>query len=131
MNNQDQQSVLLIVEDEFSIRRLWRDSLKNEGYNVIEARDGIKGFNLLKNEKPKLLILDLCMEPRGMDEGLYFLTKKSKNKDLIKIPVIIVSGAYTEEELEIYKNKFGDIRKIFIKPISEKDLTDSVNNILS
>ena len=52
---------ILIVEDEMNIRQLVRYNLEKEGFQVLEATDGLQGLKMAKLEKPDLVLLDLMM----------------------------------------------------------------------
>jgi len=118
--------LMLIIEDEYTTRALWKKLLEEKGYKVEEARDGMKGYKMLKEIKPDLVILDLCMEPRGIDTGKNLLEKKSKNMNIMEIPVIIISGVYSNDDLKNYKDRFLDVKEVFQKPISDEDLIKAI-----
>lgn len=50
---------ILIIDDEISIRRLIKVSLKSQGYNIIEAVNGQDGIQQTAMARPELIILDL------------------------------------------------------------------------
>ena len=53
---------VLVVDDEKEIRELIDIYLRNEGYNVLLASDGISALNILKeNNDIKLIILDIML----------------------------------------------------------------------
>lgn len=52
---------ILIVEDEYAMRRGLEDCLKAEGYRVLTAADGEAGLQKVMNEKPDLVLLDVMM----------------------------------------------------------------------
>ena len=86
---------ILIVDDEENIRFLYEQELLDEGYEIILARDGKECLEMVKQQAPDLIILDIRM-PR-MD-GLEAIGKIIEiNKD---IPIII-NSAYS-----IYKDDF-------------------------
>lgn len=64
--------VVLVIEDEEPLRRALKDILSFEGYQVIEAMNGIEGLEITLKEHPDLILLDIVM-PR-MD-GLTMLNK--------------------------------------------------------
>lgn len=79
-------SRILIVEDEESIAELEKDYLELNNYEVVIARDGIKGCELALNEEFDLCILDLMLP--GMD-GFDICKKIRENKNT---PIIMVSA---------------------------------------
>ena len=53
---------ILVVDDESRMRKLVRDFLVREGYNVLEAEDGVEAMDIFYEEKDiSLLILDVMM----------------------------------------------------------------------
>jgi DNA-binding response OmpR family regulator len=55
----------LIIDDEAPIRLLCRVNLEAEGFEVLEAPDGVTGLELARNEKPDAILLDVMMP--GLD----------------------------------------------------------------
>jgi UDP-3-O-[3-hydroxymyristoyl] N-acetylglucosamine deacetylase len=82
--------LVLVVDDEASIRRSLEGVLKDEGFSVVLAEDGESALRLLMNTRPALVLLDIWMP--GMD-GLETLRKiKEIHQDL---PVVMISGHAT------------------------------------
>ncbi len=52
---------ILIIEDDLAILRGLKDNLEYESYDVMTATDGEKGYNLIREKKPDLIILDLML----------------------------------------------------------------------
>ncbi|UCG38467.1 MAG: response regulator [bacterium] len=86
----DSSRTILVVDDEESIRFLYREELEDEGYRVITAADGEEALRKLRKDGPDLVTLDIRMP--GMDgiEVLHRIREMDK-----KIPVIM-STAYGE-----------------------------------
>lgn len=85
---------ILIVEDEPALQSVMKDKLKKEKFEVVQAHNGFLGLEMTKQEKPDLILLDIIM-PR-MD-GLTMLDKLKKDRDLNRIPVIILSNLSDSE----------------------------------
>ena len=82
--------LVLVVDDEASIRRSLEGVLKDEGFSVVLAEDGESAIRILMNTRPALILLDIWMP--GMD-GLETLRKiKEIHQD---IPVVMISGHAT------------------------------------
>ena len=54
-------STIMIIDDEPQMRKLIRMFLEKEGYNVIEATDGVHALSLIANTAPHLLLVDVMM----------------------------------------------------------------------
>jgi CheY-like chemotaxis protein len=80
---------VLVVDDESDVRTFLRTLLKKHGYEVVTADDGVQGLKLVKENKPDLITLDLMM-PKQSGTDMY--RKLQKDKELVKIPVIVISG---------------------------------------
>jgi len=79
---------ILVVEDEFLIRFMLSDELRDAGYQVIEACDATEAVAVLKTVQPDLIISDVRM-PGPLDGmGLLALVRETTPA----LPVIIISG---------------------------------------
>ncbi len=85
---------ILLVEDNNTSRQAIKSALSKEGFNVIEASDGIEAIKLLSEQTADLIILDLYM--KGMD-GLKVLSFLKSDKKWKEIPVIICSAHDTQD----------------------------------
>lgn len=77
---------ILVVDDDKQIVNLLEIYLKNEGYTVIKAADGYKALEILKIEKPHLIVLDIMMP--GID-GIEVLKQIRQS---LNIPIILLSA---------------------------------------
>ncbi|SOD82093.1 response regulator transcription factor [Spirosoma fluviale] len=89
---------VLIVDDEPSILLSLEFLMKKEGYRVFIARDGAEAFDIIRQEVPDLLLLDVMMplvdgydvcrfvkqSPDYQHCKVIFLSAKSKDKDIQK-----------------------------------------------
>jgi len=80
---------ILFIEDEETLQKTLGEVLKQEGYEIIPALDGKAGLNLLKSEKPDLILLDLVMPKMDGFEVLKRLKADEETKD---IPVIVLTN---------------------------------------
>jgi len=89
---------ILLVDDDIRIRRLLREELEEDGYQIMTAPNGKEALSLINRQNPDLIILDLRMpELSGLDI-MEFISKLK-----YKVPVIIFSayGAYRNDPLAI------------------------------
>jgi DNA-binding response OmpR family regulator len=80
---------VLVVDDELDVRTFLETVLKKNGYEVITAENGGVGLQLAREKKPDLITLDLMM-PKQSGTDMY--RKLQKDDELVKIPVIVISG---------------------------------------
>lgn len=79
---------ILLVEDQPGFRRIYHDVLQHEGYDVLEAQDGEEGWQMVKDQKPHLVLLDLGL-PKI--DGYEVLKRIRADEQTRNIPVIIFS----------------------------------------
>lgn len=84
---------LLVIEDSGVIRKTIRDFLQKESVEIIEAKDGIQGLNLIRQVRPDLIMLDFIIP--GMS-GWQVYQQIAANPELQTIPLMIVSGGKDE-----------------------------------
>ena len=113
---------LLIVDDEKLIRDVIREYGENEGYNIIEAEDGIEAINKVKENTIDIMVLDIMM-PKLDGFSAYKEIKKIKN-----IPTIMLS-ARGEEYDKLMGFDLG-IDDYVTKPFSPKELMARLKAIL-
>ena len=87
MEERLRQKVILIVDDEDKVRESIREVLADEGYRVVDTGDGNRVLELIDEEKPGLVLLDIWMpQIDGID-----LLKQIKSKEP-GINVVMISG---------------------------------------
>lgn len=77
---------ILIIEDDIKIRRILQLELEHEGYEVVQAKDGIEGLEKFKNEYFDLILLDLMMPNLSGEE----VCKKIRSTS--QIPIIVLTA---------------------------------------
>ena len=89
-------STVLVVDDQPELRLLFQRVLENQGYGVCTAENGVEGLKVIEQCNPQLVLLDLAM-PR-MD-GLGFLRAIREQQKWAKLPVIMLSGLMSPEQI--------------------------------
>ncbi|KPV42794.1 response regulator [Alicyclobacillus ferrooxydans] len=110
---------VLIVDDQFGIRVLLQEVLSQEGYTVSQAPNGQKALELVKADKPDLILLD--MKIPGMD-GLEILRNIRKMEVDTKV---IMMTAYGELDLIQEAMEMGALAH-FTKPFDIDELRQAV-----
>jgi len=88
---------ILLVEDEEIMISLLQKKLTKEGYEVSVARDGEEGLKAMREVRPDLVLLDIIMPKMG---GFEVMEGMQKDKELKKIPVIVISNSGQPVELD-------------------------------
>ena len=114
---------ILVVDDEERIRQSLNGVLKDEGYDVEEAKDGVQALKRVESDPPDVVLLDIWMP--GMD-GIETLERiKTQTPNL---PVIMISG-HANIELAVKATKLGAYDFIE-KPLSLEKVLLAVNHAL-
>ena len=116
---------ILIVEDEANIRQLVRYNLEKEGFQVMEAADGLQGLRTAQKEKPDLVLLDLMLP--GMD-GLEVCRTLKGAPATSALPIIMLT-AKAEEVDKIIGLELG-ADDYMTKPFSPRELTARIKAVL-
>ena len=114
---------ILIVDDESRMRKLLRDFLEREGYQILEASDGIEAMDMFYADKNiDLIILDVMM-PRMNG---WQVCKEVREHS--KVPIMMLT-ARAEEQNELKGFELG-VDEYVAKPFSPKILVARVGALL-
>ena len=80
---------ILVVEDDRTIRQMYRSALMLAGYDVDAVDDGLPALRRLEEDRPDLVVLDLHL-PRV--DGLSVLGELRATSGICNIPVVVVTG---------------------------------------
>ena len=114
---------ILVVDDEESIRSLFKETLEELGHRVVVAKTGFEGLELVKQQDFDLVFLDLKM-PRMVGDDLFGQLKAIKPR----LPVTIITG-YPDSGMmrrALAQGPFG----VMNKPFGESDIIIAVANFL-
>jgi PleD family two-component response regulator len=88
--------VILVVEDEVSIRKLVRTIFEREGYDVVEAANGFHGLEQASEVIPDLIISDVMMPEL---DGFGMLKEIRSNPQTREIPIIMLTAKGTTDDI--------------------------------
>lgn len=116
---------VLIVDDEFLTRNMLSIMLSQVGHNVTEAEDGLEALEMLKQDQPDVILMDLMM-PRC--DGLTATKTIRNDARMNHLPIIFLSaktdGPTIQAGLDAGANRF------LTKPVSYKDLIQNIQDVL-
>jgi CheY-like chemotaxis protein len=120
-------SLILVIDDEESVRAVLRQMLEKEGYKVEEAPDGAIGMSLLQDRPIDLIITDLFMPEK---EGIE--TMREVQKSFPQVKIIAMSGGGRMGKLDFLPmaESFGAQRTL-AKPFERKELLEAVRAVLA
>lgn len=90
-------SKILIIDDDALILKMGGFLLNKLGYEAVKASSGEEGIELMKKEKPALVLLDVFMP--GLS-GVETLAAIKANKELADVPVCFITGTPDDEIIE-------------------------------
>ena len=117
---------ILIVDDQLEVRELVEVTMRVGDYQILKAQSGEEAIDIVKTEKPELIIMDIMM-PGGMDglEATRILKNDPETKDC-KIIMLTAKGQQSEKE----KGIEAGADDYFVKPFSPLDLIRKVEEFL-
>ena len=118
--------VILIVDDDLTLRELYGERLKEEGYAVTEASDGVEAIKKAQ-EIPSLIILDIMLPKTN---GIDVVQKIRSDEKTKNIPFIILTALI--QEIDKIKKLMTARDSYLIKSEQmPKDVIEKVNTTLS
>ena len=117
---------ILVVEDQEDNRRILRDLLTSQGFEIIEAVTGLEGIKLARERRPDLILMDIQLPDL---EG-YEVARQIKSFDELKdIPIIAVTSyALSGDDVKAYEAGCSDYVS---KPFSPRALLVKVQQHLA
>lgn len=88
---------ILVVEDTELLRRMYRDRLVQDGYEVADAPDGLAALGLLRDQHFDLILLDLIMPRMG---GIQVLEAVKQDPRTQSIPIVVLTNLGEEATIE-------------------------------
>lgn len=114
--------LILIVDDESRMRRFIRMNMELEGYQVVEADNGLKALNQIRQHNPDLIIMDVMMPEMDGFETLRLV------REISTVPVVLLTVKSDEED----KTRGLDLGAddYVTKPFSPRELSSRVGAVL-
>src|ERR1035441_3917758 len=82
-------SLVLVVDDDMTLRLLMRESLEQSGFKVVEAEDGLKALQCFAETPPDIVLMDVEMPNMDGFEACAALRRLPHGQDT---PVLMVTG---------------------------------------
>lgn len=89
--------VILLVEDDTFLAGMYKTKFELEGFTVVTADDGFKGFQMAKESKPDIILLDILLPKM---DGFEVLAKLQASSDTKTIPVILLTNLGQKEDVK-------------------------------
>src|SRR5436190_5494987 len=118
---------ILVVDDDPNVQRLLQYTLKQEGYDVVVAADGIEGFRLFGAEAPDLILLDVMLPKMdGYQVAEKIRAEETGNRH---VPIIMLT-AEREVEQKVRGLRAG-ADDYLIKPFHPAELMARIKSLLA
>jgi len=117
---------IMVIEDDEEIRTLIEYFLKKEKYEILSSGDGMEGLKMLREFKPKLLILDLML-PRIDGLSIAGMIKENPEKYGTPSILMLTAKAEIEDVIEGFKSGADEYMR---KPFDPRELVIRVNKLV-
>ena len=121
-----QSGYVLIVEDVPDILRLLEETLKFKGYHAVTAYNGQEALEIIKRERPALVITDIMMPKL---DGFGLVHRLRINPETRTIPVIFLTATYVALEDKAFALNIGATRFIE-KPVNFERFLDTIAELM-
>ncbi|MDD5432237.1 MAG: response regulator [Candidatus Omnitrophica bacterium] len=117
---------VMIIEDEVDLCSLLALDLKEKGFDVISANDGLSGLEKVKAEKPDIVILDLILPELSGEE----VCKEIRKDDSVcSTPILMLTAKNADVDKVI--GKVIGANAYFTKPFDSGELFDQIKKLTS
>ncbi len=111
---------ILVVDDDPSIRMLYKEELEDEGYDVVVASSGEQAIELFQRENPDLVTLDILMP--DMD-GIQVLRKMKEIKP--RLPIVMSTAYDYRDDFAVWASE-----AYVVKSSDTTELKDTIRKLL-
>ena len=116
---------VLVVDDEKDITALVAYHLEREGFRVLQAYDGFQALEMVKRERPNLLVLDLMLPQMS---GLDVCRRLRKEPDTARLPILMLTAKAEETDKVLGLELGGD--DYLTKPFGPRELVARVKALI-
>ncbi|MBU2574679.1 MAG: response regulator [Elusimicrobia bacterium] len=118
--------LVLIVDDDESVRDLLEFVIKKEGFRIEKAVDGEDALNKARHSSPDLILLDLMLPKFGGFEIL----RELQSDETANIPIIIITGRYIDRSTSEMIRQEPNVKDFFEKPVKPQLIAALLHKIL-
>jgi len=118
--------LVLIVDDDESVRELIEFIVKKEGFRTEKASDGEEALTKARAVGPDLILLDLMLPKFGGFEIL----RELQSDETGGIPIVIITGRYTDRSTSDMIKQEPNVKDFIEKPVKPQILTALIHKLL-
>lgn len=119
-------SKIMIVDDDLQIREMLRITLERQGYEVVEAANGVEAVRVYKDQDVDVVITDIVMPEK---EGIELIMELKGIDPDVNIIAISGGGRINPEDYLKWARRFG-VGQTFSKPVDRQKLLEAVASLL-
>jgi len=116
---------ILLVDDEEDLVLALNARLKNIGYEVLVARDGLEALRQGRSQNPDLIILDIMLPKM---DGYKVCRLLKSDKRYSPIPILLLSARGQDRDRDLGKKAGAD--DYLVKPFKSEDLVSRIKKLL-
>jgi two-component system, OmpR family, phosphate regulon response regulator PhoB len=120
------QRTVIVVEDEADAAEMFAEMMRVNGFRVVKSFSSGPAINLIANEMPDIVILDVMMPDIS---GLEVLKYMRREPQLAKIPVIVISAKSMPSDIKIGMDAGASV--YLTKPVGFLELKQAVEKVLA
>jgi len=124
---EENKKIVLLVDDDSLIIRMYQNKLSNEGYRVDIAFNGKEALVKVKQEKPDVILLDVMMPKMN---GVETLKALKKDLETSSIPVIFLTNLEDDPKYVEGAKKLNALDYLVKAEISLKELSERVKKAI-
>jgi two-component system, cell cycle response regulator DivK len=116
---------VLVVDDLRDMRELYKEFLDLNGFQVVQAANGIEALSVAQSVRPAAIVMDLEMPAMGGSEATRALKQDERTKS---IPIIVLTGSSRESQLS--EAKAAGCAALLRKPCMPEVLLEAIRHVL-
>ncbi len=116
---------ILVIDDEPDFQDIIRQALEPEGYELLQALEGTSGLEMLRRERPDLVVLDLNLP--GMD-GYAVCREIRADDEFADLPIVMIT--IRGRDAEIIQGLECGADDYLPKPFKARELANRIRNLL-
>lgn len=116
---------VLVVEDSSTTRKVISITLRQQGFEVVEAKDGVEALDRLSDLRPDLILLDIVL-PKI--DGYKVLAAVKENSELKNVPVIMLTSR--DGLFNKVKGRMAGSTAYLTKPFEPQKLVETIEKVL-
>lgn len=120
-------ALIAVIDDDADIREASEIVLTSKGYQVILASNPKDGYEIIKTQKPDLIILDVMMDEP--DDGFFLAQKLRREK--VKTPILMYTSISKTVGMDFGASEMVPVDDFVEKPITPDALIQKVEKLLN